>query len=943
MTRARDALLALTAVVCLLDASFLSGDAAPNHMLRIGFTALCVAAMAFCLRRTGSSQQRAWYLITAGLGLWLLADVAMDTLGRTEHDGEQHWASHVEPTDFFYLLSLSLLIAGTFRLTTYRTALRDRTAFLDALIVLLALGSITLTYVLIPEFETARTLDQANLAALAIGVTEPILALLLASGAVRLWIGSGIQVTLSTRLAALGLGLLASSDIVYWARRVTIPAYDVPKDLGLPMLYLAAFGLIAAAVLDPSRTGEESRIAGRLVTDNESRSRLRTVVALGLALVAPVVANELAESAGIAQSGNRAYAGVTLALAALVGVRFYYLLEDQQRLVNRERKLREEHESLIAEHALTVERERSLRDVQAILDNSTNAVFMISTDGEIVYASPSATGLIGYEPEQAVGQKWETFIHSEDKGKAETLLRRTTTGAPPPAEIRIKGHDPLTRELDGSVKFVEVTARQVEFGGEVRHLVTHHDVTLRQQMQQHLEDQAFHDPLTGLANRALFRDKLSEALRLYRHQGLRCHVMLIDLDDFKMVNDSLGHPAGDLLLRTVAARVRECLREEDTPARLGGDEFAVILVNTEEAVVVAQRILDAIQRPMILGTKEISIAASIGIAAVDDDTYDSDDLSRNADLALYEAKNAGKGVWALYEASMHNDVVHRLNITNEMRQGVERHEFEPWFQPIINLSEDGLAGMECLARWHHPVRGILAPAEFMSVAEETGLIDGIGREIFARAIECTDQWIRRYPAHSDMRIAVNISGRQLNSDSIVDFIAETINDSAVRPEQVVLEITESVLLPGEGIPVERLQKLADLGISLYIDDFGTGWSSLRYLRNLPVRGIKLAQEFVNGLPAEEEVGMVRAVLDLAKTLGLDEVVAEGVERDEQRRALRALGYTLAQGHLLEAPMPAENVEKMLAERPSSDWDPTARPYDDSRSAVASGGAPYAGA
>ena len=394
-------------------------------------------------------------------------------------------------------------------------------------------------------------------------------------------------------------------------------------------------------------------------------------------------------------------------------------------------------------------------------------------------------------------------------------------------------------------------------------------------------------------------------------------MLFIDIDDFKTVNDSLGHAAGDALLRTFGTRLESSLRKQDTAARLGGDEFAVLVEDVFDESGLAEatsRLLEQLAQPVRLGGSEVPLSASIGVAlggSVDDDP---DELMRNADLALYDAKASGKSRAAVFAPNMHARVVEHLQLKADMRRGLNQDEFVVQYQPLFTLDDAcDVIGVEALVRWDHPTRGMLPPAQFVGLAEETGLVVPLGRMVLQQAFAAAATW-HRTPGRERLMVAVNLSGRQLVDDTLVRDVRDALEATGVDPSTVVLEITESILLPDGGITAERLVQLVELGVRLYIDDFGTGYSSLAYLRDLPVSGIKLAREFVDALPGTDlESGLVRTIYDLARTLGLDHVVAEGIETAEQRDALIALGYTVGQGFYLARPTDAAGVAALLQE------------------------------
>lgn len=583
--------------------------------------------------------------------------------------------------------------------------------------------------------------------------------------------------------------------------------------------------------------------------------------------------------------------------------------EDRDALASLSTSLGMTYDRLDLSNAL-IDEQAHLR-VESLLRDSRDVIAMLTPSGHVHYATPAARAAVGRSGDELLGSRWAEWF--TDPRHANRLLRRARSGNPATGDLMVPRPDGGTGQFDVSVTWL---AEQRNF------VVTHHDVTERHDLQEKLQHQAFHDPLTGLYNRAVFHEELGRALRQARRSPEEFVVMMIDLDDFKTINDSLGHPAGDELLVEVARRLVDCLREGDIAARLGGDEFAVILERTwipNDATNVAQRILDTLAEPVRLGTTDVVVGASIGVAIGNAVSRDPDELQRDADLALYQAKYSGKDRYAVYEPAMHVDAVHRLKLTTELRKALDRGEIGVMYQPIVDLRNGNIVGLEALARWHHPERGLLPPVEFIGLAEETGLIQSLGRRVLEVALTEMAAWHRRYPPHRHTRIAVNMSGRQLGDPGIVDDLRELLTGSGIDPAAVILEITENVLTPGDGLAAERMQGMADLGVSLYIDDFGTGWSSLNSLRSLPVTGVKLAPEFVQRLPDPEENGFVEAVRDLAENLGLEAVVAEGLEREDQREALVAAGYRIGQGFVFGQPLKSDDADDLLRTTPAAPW------------------------
>ncbi|MDQ1627790.1 MAG: hypothetical protein QOI54_1534 [Actinomycetota bacterium] len=574
-------------------------------------------------------------------------------------------------------------------------------------------------------------------------------------------------------------------------------------------------------------------------------------------------------------------------------------------------------ESLAKTMALALERldvgeilleRRSERRLRLMLQYASDVILILDHDLTIVHVTPAVEPIVGMPAPELLGLNWLDVVTTADRDGARDLVSLAQGGRPARGEIRLNSEDGHTRHVDAVV--TEVIDEDL-----MGFVVTCHDITERHELEQQLTHQAFHDALTGLANRALFRDRLGHAMARSRGAG-SYGVLFIDLDDFKTVNDSLGHAAGDQLLREMTTRLRSCLRDGDTAARLGGDEFAVLLEDLDgedHCVVIAQRLVERLAEPFHVGGTEVTTGASIGIARAQSGPALPEDLMRNADLALYDAKNSGKNRYAVFAPTMHEAALARLSLTSELRHALDRGEIEVYYQPLVDLESGKISGLEALARWRHPEHGLMQPGDFIPLAEETGLIVPLGRMVLRTAISEAVAWQRDHPSHSELHMAVNVSGRQLQDPAIVEDVRQIIEESGIDPSTVVLEITESVLLPGDATMIDRLNALSALGLHLYIDDFGTGYSSLSYLQMLPVNGLKLAQEFVDSLPGtDSESGLVRTIRDLADTLGLSTVVAEGIERPEQWRSLLSLGYSVGQGFHLAVPMPAARVPEFLS-------------------------------
>ncbi|MCF6742856.1 EAL domain-containing protein [Blastococcus sp. KM273128] len=440
-------------------------------------------------------------------------------------------------------------------------------------------------------------------------------------------------------------------------------------------------------------------------------------------------------------------------------------------------------------------------------------------------------------------------------------------------------------------------------------------VVEREAARERLTHHALHDPLTGLPNRTLLLDRLEVALAQRSRGGVA--VVFVDLDHFKLVNDSLGHAAGDALLCSAAMRLRAVLRPGDTVARFGGDEFVLLaesVVDERDAEGLAERITAALAQPFDVGGEEMFVTASIGIAVGRGAEADAPTLLRDADAAMYRAKESGRARHEVFDAHMRAGAVRRLEIVNDLHRALEREQFMLHFQPQIDLRTNTLVGVEALLRWVHPERGLVPPLEFIPVAEETGMIGELGRWVLQAACRQGRVWRDQFPDHPPLVMSVNLSGRQLTQPRLVDEVAAALADSGFPAEQLVLEITESVLMHDMVSTIETLQAIKDLGVRLAIDDFGTGYSSLTYLQRFPIDVLKIDKSFIDGLGGDnaEESAVTRTIVSLAKALRL-ETVAEGVERSEHVRELQELSCDIAQGYFFARPLDAPTLTSLMAQ------------------------------
>ncbi|HKE78998.1 MAG TPA: EAL domain-containing protein [Solirubrobacteraceae bacterium] len=547
-------------------------------------------------------------------------------------------------------------------------------------------------------------------------------------------------------------------------------------------------------------------------------------------------------------------------------------------------------------------------EYRMLAEYSTDFLSRHRLDGTFLYASPVSRTMLGWDPDAMVGHK-PIFLGMDHPDDVE-IVDRTWVQA-------LRGDRPCTaayraRRRDGSIVWLETTFRAVcDAGGEPREMVcVSRDVSERKSAELELAHRALHDGLTGLPNRTLFLDRLGLALRQSRRRESGLAVLFLDLDRFKVVNDSLGHKAGDRLLVDVAMRLSSVLRPSDTLARFGGDELTLlcdVIGEEAEARLIADRLLHTFVEPFAVEDGEAFLQASIGIALSRDGFEAPEDLIRDADAAMYRAKQSGHGI-ELFDEAMRQDARDRLALESALRRGVDRGELRLHCQPLVSLAEGRIEGFESLVRWEHPERGLVPPASFIPLAEETGLIVAVGAWVLREAC-ATLRRVLDETGMSWLQATVNVSPRQLRQPDFVAQVSSALDEHGLEPGSLVVEITESAIMEAGAAAV--LRSLKDLGVRLAMDDFGTGYSSLSHLRRFPLDVIKVDRSFVAALGDGQGSSIAGAIVSLARALGL-RTVAEGIEDDEQHRAVRALGCDLGQGYLFARPMPAEELTRLLA-------------------------------
>jgi diguanylate cyclase (GGDEF)-like protein/PAS domain S-box-containing protein len=580
--------------------------------------------------------------------------------------------------------------------------------------------------------------------------------------------------------------------------------------------------------------------------------------------------------------------------------------------------------SVRAEALVREELRASERFARCIAVNSSDAAAVLDAEARVVVESPQLAAFFGYPDVETRGVDAFSLVADADREDVRALFGRclATAGQTMTHELRV-------HHAEGGERWLDVRMVNLLDDPDVEGVVVNlHDITDRKRVEFDLAHQAFHDGLTGLANRALFTDRVEHALRRSARGGGHAAVVFLDLDAFKTVNDSLGHGAGDELLCEVASRLAGSVRTGDTVARLGGDEFAILVEQTghadAEAEAVADRILASLQEPVTVAGQTVTVSGSLGIACADADATAAS-LLRDADVAMYRAKAAGKGQWVSYDPDMREAVIERLQLESDLFGALDEHQLRVVYQPVVALDTEEVVGFEALLRWDHPTLGTVPPAKFIPIAEENGLIVPIGRWVLVEACRTGARWNREHAGGQRLSMAVNVSARQLAYGDLLADVEAALADSGLAPSDLVLEVTESSLVQEPQLAAACLQDVRALGVRIAVDDFGTGYSSLSYLRQFPVDILKIDRSFTSTITERGEVpALVRGLLDLGRTLDLA-TVAEGVELGVQRDGLRAEQCGLAQGFLFARPMAPDAAELLLQGAETTDLSRGAAP------------------
>ncbi|SNB47718.1 EAL domain-containing protein [Geobacter sp. DSM 9736] len=553
-----------------------------------------------------------------------------------------------------------------------------------------------------------------------------------------------------------------------------------------------------------------------------------------------------------------------------------------------------------------------IRKLSYAVEQSPVSVIITDPSGKVEYINPKFTRLTGYTLEEAAG-RGACFFHEDEEWGAEhhPLWETLRGGKEWRGELRC-------RKKDGTVYWASVSVSPVVDGnGAISHFISfHEDISERKQAEETIKHMAYFDALTGLPNRHLFNELLHQAMAQAQRQNRALAILFLDLDRFKVINDTLGHAVGDQLLQAAAQRLKRCCRRErDTVARRGGDEFIVLLpelVDVQEAVRVAQNIIDAFNKPFILPEHELFVSTCVGISIFPHDGTDAETLIKNADMAMYRAKEFGRNRYHLYTPAMDAHAFERLSLENSLRRALQREEFFLHYQPKVDVRAGRISSVEALVRWKHPEFGMVPPTQFIPLVEETGMITALGEWVLQTACAQNKEWLDQgYPP---LRMSVNCSPRQFQQLNLAGTVEQTLADTGLDPSLLELEVTENIMLDHEESTMHSFRRLSELGVGIAIDDFGTGYSSLSAIRRLPIQTLKIDKSFINDINSnQDDAAIAKAIITMAQSLRLD-VVAEGVETREQMALLDSYDCNLMQGYYFSRPLPAEELTDLLARR-----------------------------
>ena len=550
--------------------------------------------------------------------------------------------------------------------------------------------------------------------------------------------------------------------------------------------------------------------------------------------------------------------------------------------------------------------EEKEQQYMSLFDHNQDALYTLDTQGRFLSSNPACRLVTGYDADDLQNVRLSQLVVPEFYEKAIECFQKTLHGEPQHHEIAIYAKSGQRIELYWKTVPIIVNGEVIGIYGLAK------DITAQKAKEEQMRRMAFFDILTDLPNRMMFEEQLQKEIEHARAEGQKLAVMFMDLDRFKMINDTFGHGIGDRLLQAVAERLNSCVQRDHAFARISGDEFTLILPNlavAEDAIHVAQHILDTLERPFMLEGNELFITTSIGISLYPSDGLDIESLVKNADTAMYRAKEQGRNNYQLYRTAMNEHIIQRVTMETDLRKALERGEFELYYQPQVNVRSRNLIGLEALVRWNHPTRGMVSPSEFIPLAEETGLIVPLGEWVLQTACQQVKHW--QGNGFHNMRAAVNLSARQFQRDDLVGTVERVLKETGLDPKCLDLEITESVTMHNVDRAIVTLNELKNLGIHISLDDFGTGYSSLSYLKHFPIHMLKIDQSFVRDITTDpDDAAIATSIIAMAHSLKLN-VIAEGVETEEHREYLLQQGCAEMQGYLFSPPLPVAKLEEWL--------------------------------
>jgi diguanylate cyclase (GGDEF)-like protein/PAS domain S-box-containing protein len=839
-------------------------------------------------RREGPGQDgsqrkawRAWRLLAYGMGASAVGHVVLSVyqvgLGSTPMSPS--------PLDAPLMTSSVLIVGGLLSMvSTPAGRLSQLRGATEGLLIASGCFLISWSGVIAAAFASSRTPTSGQIVDLAYPVLDAVALSAVLFVTVR---GKG-HLPAGLGLLAAGITCVAVSDSAFWYLDVLNKSFRgvSPIDIG----WMAGFLGITLAAAQPHRLRQRAPrlAAGRLAPGVPT---LPAAVGIATALASWLAGRSLGPPA-VLLSISAALVLLALLLQLIVVYENHALTTDLERRVEQR----------------TAELRATERYYRALVQHSSDVITVVNPDLTVRYVSDSLANIFGFQPSEFVGRGLESVT-----GGPNGLTQALTCGGDQLGHVsRVEWE--LT-DASGRARNAESAITNLTNDPSVGAFVVNtRDATDQVALQQQLRHQAFHDPLTGLANRALLTDRAEQALARSVRSGATIAVMVVDLDGFKSVNDSLGHQVGDIVLGEVARRLQSLVRSGDTVARLGGDEFVILIEEVggpEETRALAERVCDVLRPRFTLPGWDYAVTASVGVATGSASEVDVHDLLRDADTAMYVAKTSGKDSVRLFAPSMHQRAHERFRLQVDLREALERSELLLFYQPIFETVDGRLTGFEALVRWSHPTRGLLPPARFIPLAEENGLIVPLGRWVLNEAVRQLGAWDRRHAGARSLSIAVNVSTVQLNSRTLVSDVRGALQQTGIAPSRLVLEITEGALAKDAASVIEVLDELRKVGVRIAIDDFGTGYASLSHLQRMPVDILKVDQSFVAALDGGgKSRELLQAILGVGQALSLS-VVAEGIQATSQMDALKEMGCDMAQGFLMGKPSPAEVAESLL--------------------------------